>query len=209
MEWGIEDWGKGGVFNLGIYNCRTVRGSTQRSVHGDGRACDFGFPLVDNDANPAGWDLVRLLLPVVGSLGIQQIIWDRRVWSAAHPNGAHYTGVSPHIDHVHVELTREAGQILTRAHIKATIAITTDRPPVAGEEEDDDMATFIRLNVRTGKHAGRVEAVTSMHRRWVPADELQLYSFLGGKVIDCTPKQFNAWTSNKVPLGTNGITGPI
>jgi hypothetical protein len=80
---------------------------------------------------------------------------------------------------------------------------------VAGEEEDDDMATFIRLNVRTGKHAGRVEAVTSMHRRWVPADELQLYSFLGGKVIDCTPKQFNAWTSNKVPLGTNGITGPI
>jgi hypothetical protein len=47
MEWAVRDFGRG-AFNLGIYNCRTVRGSANRSLHGDGRAGDVGFPGVAN-----------------------------------------------------------------------------------------------------------------------------------------------------------------
>lgn len=217
MAWVLNDWRRGGVFNLGIYNCRTVRGSVQRSVHGDGRACDFGFPLVAGRANPAGWDLVRLLLPHVDQLGVQQIIWDRTIWNARTPNGGPYSGVSPHTDHIHAELTRNAAQTLTRARVRSIVTPPPPQrpapsPPLQASQEDDDMAVHIRLAVPKGKHphAGRVEVVTAMHRRWMPADELALHTALGGKVIDCkTPKQFNAWTANKVPVGTNGLTGPI
>jgi len=90
----------------------------------------------------------------------------------------------------------------------------TPEPPPAGvpADQEDDMAVHIRLALAKGKHphAGRIEVVTAMHRRWMPADELALHQALGGKIIDCkTAKQYNAWTANKVPLGTNGITGPI
>ena len=176
MEWATKDWNEGGIFNLGIYNCRTVRGSAQRSVHGDGRACDFGFPLVDGAANPAGWDLVRLLLPMVGSLGIQQIIWDRRVWSAAHPNGAPYTGVSPHIDHIHAELTREAGQILTRARIKATVAATTDRPVA---DEEDIMATAQELEAIVRKVVAEENGKT---RTWIREELVRVVKSLVAEI---------------------------
>jgi hypothetical protein len=217
MDWVVNDWRRGGVFNLGIYNCRTVRGSVQPSVHGDGRACDFGFPLVAGRANPAGWDLVRLLLPHVDQLGIQMIIWDRTVWSARTPNGGPYTGVAAHRDHIHAELTRNASQTLTRARVRGIVTPPAPAPvqrPAAftAPQEDDDMAVHIRLALPKGKHphAGRIEVVTAMHRRWMPADELALHQALGGKIIDCkTAKQYNAWTANKVPIGTNGITGPI
>ena len=215
MDWVVDDWRRGGVCNLGIYNCRSVRGSKSRSVHGDGRACDFGFPLVNGRANPAGWDLIRLLLPHVDRLGIQMLIWDRRIWSARTPTSTRYTGVNPHVDHIHCEITRESAATLTVATIRRVV--TTTRPPTpqrptpAPSQEDDDMAVHIRLNVPKGqhRHAGRIEAVTAMHRRWVPADELALHMALGGKVIDCTVAQFNAWTSNKASIGSNGVTGPI
>ena len=31
--------------SLGIYNCRSVRGSSTTSLHGEGRALDWGLPL--------------------------------------------------------------------------------------------------------------------------------------------------------------------
>src|SRR5699024_1883368 len=46
--WGAMDYflsaykSKGGV-NTGIYNCRSVRGGRTTSLHGEGRAADFGI----------------------------------------------------------------------------------------------------------------------------------------------------------------------
>ncbi len=51
-----------GATNFGIYNCRSVRGAATTSCHGEGRACDIGFPLRGGRANPAGQQLVDHLV---------------------------------------------------------------------------------------------------------------------------------------------------
>jgi hypothetical protein len=117
MEWATKDFGQG-ARNLGIYNCRSVRGSTNRSVHGEGRAVDVGFSGV---ANPAGTRLLNTLLPHVGALGIQMIIWNRRIYSARYPTGARYTGAVPHTDHLHIELTWNAARGLTRNRVRQIV----------------------------------------------------------------------------------------
>lgn len=109
MRWFVEEYGEKGGFNLGIFNCRTVRGGTTTSLHGEGRACDLGFPVGDPDGN----NLLGRLLKCTGRLGIQCIIYERVIYSAVSPEGRPYTGVNPHFDHLHVEFTREASERLT------------------------------------------------------------------------------------------------
>lgn len=121
MRWFTEHYVKRGGFNLGIFNCRTVRGGRTTSMHGEGRACDLGFPIGD----PDGMQLLRLLIKHAGALGIQCIIYRRRIYSAKNPEGAHYSGVAPHWDHLHVEFSREAARRLTYATVKAILT-----PPV-------------------------------------------------------------------------------
>lgn len=114
------------LFNLGIYNCRLISGSTSRSVHGDGRALDVGVP---GSRNPDGTKLVKRLLPHVGKLGVQTIIWNRTIWSAKSPSGRPYLGVHPHFDHVHIELTRDAAKRLTQTTVRTALSVTPARVP--------------------------------------------------------------------------------
>lgn len=107
--------------SLGIYNYRPVRGSTSLSIHAEGRALDIGYPVVNGKAHTEGHNLLRRLGGAGRTLGIQAIIWDRRIYSARTPAGRAYTGVNPHIDHLHVELTRHAGETLTAAFIQQTL----------------------------------------------------------------------------------------
>jgi len=109
---------KDGARNWGIYNCRRIAGRTVRSTHAEGRALDIGFSGV---SNPAGTRLVRALLPHVGKLGIQVIIWNRTIWSRSSPGGRRYTGASPHTDHVHIELGWPAARNLRLATIRAAL----------------------------------------------------------------------------------------
>ena len=117
MAWAVGDF-RQGARNLGIYNCRDIRGKSTNSLHGEGRAVDVGFSGV---ANPAGTRLLNLLLPKVGELGIQMIIWNRRIYSARYPRGASYNGVSPHTDHLHIELTWNAARNLTRDRVRQIV----------------------------------------------------------------------------------------
>lgn len=103
---------KGGT-NLGIFNCRAVRGSTTTtSLHGEGRACDFGI-----NPHGAAWGtaLAEVLRAFSAELGIQCVIWDRHIWSGAKPTAGWraYSGTNPHRDHIHVELTWDAARSLT------------------------------------------------------------------------------------------------
>ena len=50
----LERYAPHGAVSKGIYNCRTVRGKTTPSCHGEGRAVDVGFPLVGGKANTVG-----------------------------------------------------------------------------------------------------------------------------------------------------------
>lgn len=93
--------------NLGIYNCRAVRGGTTTSLHGEGRADDFGTPTSGQDWS---WQLAELLRIHSKELGIQCVIHRRRIWSSSYCSAGwrNYTGVAAHFDHLHVELTKEA-----------------------------------------------------------------------------------------------------
>ena len=126
MAWCLHESGCKGARNLGIYNCRAIRGSHNRSIHGDGRAIDVGFP---GHSNPEGWKLVERLLPHVGKLGIQRIIWARRIWDAKAPAGRHYSGAADHFDHVHIELTWAAARGLNLPTIRAAMRGVAPAPP--------------------------------------------------------------------------------
>jgi peptidoglycan hydrolase-like protein with peptidoglycan-binding domain len=119
MKWFVEEYGDLGGYNLGIYNCRTVRGGSTTSLHGEGRATDLGFPVSDPDGN----QLLNRLLKAPGRLGIQCIIYERKIFSAVSPGGRYYGGVNPHYDHLHVEFTREAARKLTYATVEQVLRI--------------------------------------------------------------------------------------
>jgi hypothetical protein len=117
-RWFMEEYGDKGGYNLGIYNCRDVRGADTTSLHGEGRALDAGFPVGDPDGN----ELLRRLLRVPGRLGIQCIIYERQIYSRLSPEGRAYDGVVPHLDHLHIEFTWEAATNLTYRTVKTVLA---------------------------------------------------------------------------------------
>ncbi len=76
--------------------CRpNTANAAQMSVHGVGRALDV---MVGGDDDTANW-----LLANSAALGVQLIIWRRRVWRVGGGIRA-YGGPNPHTDHVHVEV---------------------------------------------------------------------------------------------------------
>lgn len=100
--------------SMGIYNCRSVRGSSTKSLHGEGRALDWGVPLgPDGKGTDHGRELVDQLGSHAHLLGLQCIIYDRTIWSRRSPDGRPYTGTSPHYDHLHVEFSRDSARDLT------------------------------------------------------------------------------------------------
>lgn len=122
--WCAEEYGDKGYYNLGIYNCRTVRGGRTTSMHGEGRALDAGFPVGD----PDGDDLLKRIIRRPGRLGVQAVIYERRIYSALSPAGRYYGGVAPHYDHLHIEFTWEAAQNLTLATVRRVMSRKVFKP---------------------------------------------------------------------------------
>lgn len=103
-----------GTKSWGIYNCRnTALGN--KSAHGEGRALDVGCSI------KTGQKLVALLRRVGPyRVGISVIIHNRRIYSAKSPAGRPYNGV-PHLDHVHIEMTRKASRHVSVARAKRVL----------------------------------------------------------------------------------------
>jgi hypothetical protein len=121
-------YGARGGRNLGIYNCRSVRGAPTLSLHGEGRAGDHGCP-VGSDWMQEWCDL---LVAYSAELGIQCVIYNRRIWSSSYAGQGwrRYTGVNPHTDHAHVEQTPGSADTLTAARVVTVLAPTpAPRPP--------------------------------------------------------------------------------
>ena len=127
LAWLLESYP--GSRSLGIYNCRTVRGGSTTSLHGEGRAVDLD---PDRTRGANGHAVGRSLVARLGEhgqrLGVQAVIYNREIWSQRSPEGRYYGGVHPHNDHLHIELTRAAGSNLTLATLRAVLG---------GPEEDD------------------------------------------------------------------------
>lgn len=132
MAWVLGRYERQGAYNLGIYNCRTVRGGATTSLHGEGRALDIGLPMSsEGRGTKDGHAIVERFRRVGEQLGIQCMIYDRRIWSARSPDadGRPYTGVSPHYNHIHLELSRSAARNLTSDRISGVMGGRPVPPP--------------------------------------------------------------------------------
>jgi hypothetical protein len=102
------------ISSIGGYSCRqNSANSAQTSVHGTGRALDVMIPTIGGAANnTAGDQIGNWLITHAEFIGIQLVIWDRSSWQANRSGEKlhDYTGPIPHVDHLHVELTKEAGE---------------------------------------------------------------------------------------------------
>lgn len=111
------------VVDSGIYNCRKIRGSKVRySTHAEGRAGDVGVRLPDGQwptreiPEPGIRAWADRLIDASSDLGIQYVIYAEK---ARKPGGSweRYRGTSPHYDHIHWEMTREAAEQVTASDI--------------------------------------------------------------------------------------------
>ena len=127
MSWCLANYPPG--TNLGIYNPRSVRGGSALSLHAEGRALDVGFPVQRPDGADTGWRLVDAMVDHHAALGVQCVIFARRIWSNTRPTWRPYAGAADHYDHVHIELTREAAAGLTTDIIRQTMGATTVPTP--------------------------------------------------------------------------------
>lgn len=120
--------------SLGIYVNRPVRGGRTLSTHAEGRAIDIGThkPTFDRIT---GDGLAERLWDSHVELGIQCVIWWERIRTNTRSleGWRPYRGVSPHRDHLHIELTRAAAKALTPETINRVLGggpvptTTTDR----------------------------------------------------------------------------------
>lgn len=123
MAWCLANYPPG--TNLGIYNPRNVRGGAALSLHAEGRAIDVGYPTMRPDGYPMGQLLAAHMAQHHAELGVQCVIFARRIWSNTRPAWRLYNGAADHYDHVHIELTREAAAGLTTDIIRQTLEATT------------------------------------------------------------------------------------
>jgi hypothetical protein len=121
MSWHLGAYQAKGAENHGIYNCREIRGSSRPSVHSEGRAADLGVP---DTGEKWAQSLANFLVNYSKELGIQCVIYNRRIWSGAHPDSGwrQYGGVNPHTRHLHVELSWGAARSLTVEKIKRVVS---------------------------------------------------------------------------------------
>lgn len=102
-----------GMSTYGGYSCRqNTANPAETSVHGTGRALDLMIPTTGGQAdNTKGDPIANWLISNAQALGVQYLIWDRVSWGASRSGTKllTYTGPNPHIDHIHVELSNEAG----------------------------------------------------------------------------------------------------
>lgn len=103
--------------SLGIYNCRTVAGKTYLSQHACGRAYDSGLATTSSGGPrlDLGLPIVELLASKGARLGITQLIYARRIYDKASPDGRYYGGTHPHNNHIHESQTYASGHELTYA----------------------------------------------------------------------------------------------
>lgn len=134
------------TYPINIYSCRDVFGGVGYSHHAEGRADDRGVPTTPTGGaiTAIGMPVIHLLGPHGKALGIDHMIYNRRIWAAAYPTGKYYSGKHPHYDHWHIGLTWEASQTLTIAKIESIVFPTSVPPPPTPTNPGDVMLPFTK-----------------------------------------------------------------
>jgi peptidoglycan hydrolase-like protein with peptidoglycan-binding domain len=194
--------------NLGIYNCRNARGTTTFSPHAEGRAIDVGFPLASNGRGSSyGYALVNALLKADPSkLGIQAIIYDRKIWSAKSPSGRDYTGVHPHYDHVHIEMTRAAADSVTLATVRSVLGggvSTGSRYEAYKTGVKPGSRTIGQFRTQPWSAGDDVKEVQRLLNAWYPKlSRLAVDGYFGAKTTDRV-----RYLQSKAGIAVDGFVG--
>lgn len=130
-----------GTRSMGISRACAVGG---RSEHKEGRAFDWGVNVARPAERAAADDMLRWLLATdrhgngfanARRLGVQYVIWNKRIWSSYAPTWRAYSGPSPHTDHVHVSFNwpgaNKQTSFWTGRVVNATAATVPSAPPVS------------------------------------------------------------------------------
>jgi hypothetical protein len=96
--------------NLGIFNHRVIAGTHKLSHHSEGRALDIGLRAFVQAEKTLGDKLFEVFVKYANPNDVDEIIWNRQIWSAQQPFIHHHHGINPHIDHIHVGFTRSGSQ---------------------------------------------------------------------------------------------------
>jgi hypothetical protein len=95
---------------IGIYNDRNIAGTKTKSHHAEGRALDVYVSVLNPWEKQLGDLLFRAFIDLSRSLGADDVIWNRQIWSTSRPKVRVYMGHNPHRDHVHIGFTRTGSQ---------------------------------------------------------------------------------------------------
>lgn len=95
---------------IGGYVNRTHRFDDQLSPHAQGRAADIYLNANDIGEKTIGDGLFYMFINNADNLGIDNVIWNRQIWSISKGGPRSYTVGKEHRDHIHVEFTKEGSQ---------------------------------------------------------------------------------------------------
>lgn len=119
------------VKNLGIYVCRDVKGTHVKSSHAEGRALDIGIRANVPAERLIGDQLFAAIIKSATHSGIDNVIWNRQIWSVEHPSIRPFVGNyphgggprNPHTDHIHVEWTKAGSQLEKFNYLELQVSI--------------------------------------------------------------------------------------
>lgn len=183
-----------GFTNLGIYNCRTVRGGSTTSLHGEGRASDLGCKV----GNTFSWAYADFLRLYSKELGVQCVIHNRKIWSSSGGTAwRNYSGVAAHYDHIHAELTWAAANGgLTVAKLNDLWARHTGTSTGGAAVANDGI-------LERGDTGPSVEALQRVLRAWYPSLNVIVDGDFGPGT-EAAVKHFQS----KAGLTADGVAGP-
>jgi|HubBroStandDraft_6_1064221.scaffolds.fasta_scaffold171569_3 hypothetical protein len=92
----------------GFVNRNTEHGN--RSAHADGRAADIYVKIQNPLLKAIGDTLFARFISNAPALGVEEVIWNRQIWSKTVPRIHPYDGREKHEDHVHVAFTTASCQ---------------------------------------------------------------------------------------------------
>lgn len=170
--------------NWGIYNYRTVSGSSSLSHHAEGRAYDVGV-----GADKALGDAIcSVLLENAFELGLDHVIWYGRKWSAKYPDGAAYNGSNPtlrHEDHIHVGMHWDFAKTMTKDKILKIIG--DDTAMALTKHEEEQVKLFVKALDEVGSNGTFVRwLIPDIRKGIITVDELDaaLKNVKAGTTVD-------------------------
>ncbi|QKE85529.1 peptidoglycan-binding protein [Arthrobacter sp. NEB 688] len=138
--------------------------------HGEGRALDWMLNAKNANDLALGNAVTRWLAMADSEgrsganarrLGINYIIWNKRIWKAWAPDRGWqaYTGSSPHTDHIHLSFTWDGAVKTTSWWTGKAVTTYLTGPPGGSQPTSRDPKDYVNVTLRKGSRGIAVEVL--------------------------------------------------